>query len=42
MSGNLYEAYENSGVLIFSMQDLFDKISQIENSEHGQKSEKSF
>lgn len=29
---NLYDAYENSGVLILSMQDLFDKIKDIENS----------
>ena len=35
MCKNLYDAYENSGVLIFSMQDLFEKISQIENSAVG-------
>ena len=28
---HLYDAYENSGVLLFSMQDLFDKIGQLEN-----------
>jgi len=27
---NLHETYENSGVLIFAMQDLFNKMSEIE------------
>ena len=29
----MYETFENSGVLIFAMQDLFTKISEIENSQ---------
>jgi hypothetical protein len=32
-SRNLYEIYENSGVLIFAMQDLFDKICEVENKD---------
>lgn len=27
---NLHEIYENSGVLIFAMQDLFNKMSETE------------
>ena len=27
---NLHETYENSGVLIFAMQDLFNKMSETE------------
>jgi chromosomal replication initiation ATPase DnaA len=30
---NLYETYENSGVLIFAMQDLFTKINEIQIAE---------
>jgi hypothetical protein len=33
MQKNLYESYENSGVLIFSMQDLFDRMNQCESDE---------
>jgi hypothetical protein len=29
----LFDEYENSGVLIFSIQDLFDKINQIVSSQ---------
>jgi AAA+ superfamily predicted ATPase len=29
---NLYETFENSGVLIFAMQDLFTKINDIQIS----------
>jgi hypothetical protein len=32
----LYDAYENSGVLVFAMQDLFEKIELIQ-SHDGQK-----
>lgn len=27
---HLYDAYENSGVLIFAMQDLFNRIEELE------------
>ena len=29
---NVYDAYENSGVLIFAMQDLFDRIEELNSN----------
>ena len=39
---HLYDAYENSGVLIYAMQDLFNRIDELEDEQKNSDNKKVF